>query len=95
MSKPWSGGGLVYGLTAAKIAAWVIEQAFQEDDFSEGLLARYEKGWKKAFGRQLQAGMLWRSIFESMGDFEIQMALKGMGVFNPLLNELDMDFLVR
>ena len=95
MSKPWSGGGLVYGLTAARIAANVIEQAFQEGDFSEGFLARYEKGWKKAFGNQLHAGMLGRGIFENLGDFEIRMALRGMRIFSPLLNGLDMDFLVR
>jgi len=95
MSKPWSGGGLVYGLTAARIAARTISEAFEQDDFSEGFLARYERGWKKAFGRQIQAGMFGRAVFESMGDFEVQMALSCMGLFNPVLNGLDMDFLVR
>jgi digeranylgeranylglycerophospholipid reductase len=94
MSKPWSGGGLIYGLTAARIAARVVKEVFQERDFSEGFLARYESCWKKAFGRQIQAGMLGRKLFENMGDFEIRMVLKCARIFNPLLNGLDMDFLV-
>lgn len=94
MSKPWSGGGLIYGLTAARIAARTVADAFEQDDFSEGFLARYEKEWKKAFGRQIQMGMLGRGVFEKMGNFEIQLALRGLGFFQPLANMLDMDFLV-
>ena len=94
MNKPWSGGGLIYGLTAARIAARTVAEAFEQDDFSEGFLERYERGWKKAFGRQIQAGMLGRRIFENMGNFEVQASLKAMGIFNPVLNGLDMDFLV-
>lgn len=95
MSKPWSGGGLIYGLTAARIAARVVEEAFQENDFSEGFLARYERGWKAVFGRQIQAGMLGRKVFENMGNFEVECALRGMEFLSPLLNGLDMDFLAR
>jgi digeranylgeranylglycerophospholipid reductase len=94
MSKPWSGGGIIYGLTAARIAARVVEEAFERWDFSEGFLARYEKGWKKAFRRKIQAGMLGRKIFEGMGDFEAGLAVRCMRILNPVLNGLDMDFLV-
>jgi digeranylgeranylglycerophospholipid reductase len=95
MSKPWSGGGLIYGLTAARIAAKTIVEAFEGNDFSEGFLARYESGWRSAFGGQIQMGMLGRRIWGKMGDFEIQMALKGLGFFHPLINGMDMDFLAR
>jgi digeranylgeranylglycerophospholipid reductase len=94
MSKPWSGGGLIYGLTAAKIAAETACQAFNENDFSEGFLARYEKGWKKEIGRQIQAGMLGRKVFEGMGDFEVGLALGAMRILNPLINGMNMDFLL-
>jgi len=47
------------------------------------------------FGRQIQAGMLGRRIFENMGDFEVGLALRGLGFFQPLADMLDMDFLVR
>jgi digeranylgeranylglycerophospholipid reductase len=93
MSKPWSGGGIIYGFMAAKIAARTVLEAFEWKDFSEGFLERYEKCWKNAFGRQIQTGMFGRRIFEGAGDFEIQMALKAMSIFSPLLNGMDMDFL--
>jgi hypothetical protein len=57
-------------------------------------LARYEKGWKKAFGGKIRAGMLGRKIFEGMGDFEAGLAVRCMRILNPVLNGLDMDFLV-
>jgi flavin-dependent dehydrogenase len=95
MSKPWSGGGIIYGFTAARIAAQTVREAFEENDFSGGFLKRYEKEWKEVFGRQLQMGMLGRRIFESSGNFEIELALRVMRIFNPLLNGMDMDFLVR
>lgn len=95
MSKPWSGGGIIYGLTAARIAAKTVEEAFEHGNFSEGFLERYESGWKKVFGKQIQAGMLGRRVFENMGDFEVGLALRGMRIFNPLINLMDMDFLVK
>ena len=95
MSKPWSGGGLIYGFTAARIAAKTVADAFEQDDFSEGFLERYERGWKNVFGRQIQAGMLGRWIFENSGDFEVGMALRTMRIFSPLLNGMDMDFLAK
>jgi len=95
MSKPWSGGGVIYGLTAAKIAARTVVEAFEQGDFSEGFLAKYEREWKHAFGRQIQIGMFGRRLFEEMGDFEVELALKGMGIISPILDRLDMDFLAR
>ena len=94
MSKPWSGGGLIYGLTAARQAAITVLDAFEWTDFSEDFLARYERRWRAALGKQLRMGMLGRSLFGKSGDFEIRMALEGLGFFQPVLNRLDMDFLV-
>lgn len=95
MSKPWSGGGLIYGLTAARIAANVVCEAFNQNDFSEGFLSRYESGWKKEIGRQIQVGMFGRGIFESMDNGDVKIVLKLLRICNPLMNMLDMDFLVR
>ena len=95
MTKPWSGGGVIWGFTAARVAARAIEQACEQEDFSEAFLARYEKGWKRAFGRQVQVGMLGRKIFERMENPEICLALRGLGILRPLVNRMDMDFLAR
>jgi digeranylgeranylglycerophospholipid reductase len=95
MSKPWSGGGVIWGLTAARIASRTIIRAFEENDFSEGFLSSYERGWKKAFGRQIQAGMLGRKVFEKMEDPEVGLTLRAMGLFRPVINRMDMDFLTK
>jgi digeranylgeranylglycerophospholipid reductase len=95
MSKPWSGGGIIFGFTAARIAARVVVEAFREDDFSGAFLARYESGWKRAFGRQIQAGMLGRKVFERMDNQDIETVLKCLRFFMPIINRMDMDFLVK
>lgn len=94
MAKPWSGGGVIWGFTAARIAAKVVVQAFQERDFSESFLARYERGWKKAFGRQIQVGMLGRRLFGNLDQGDSEAVLKCLGFLQPLINRMDMDFLV-
>ncbi len=93
MSKPWSGGGVIWGLTAARIAANTVIRAFEKDDFSEGFLSQYERGWKKVFGRQVQAGMLGRKVFEKMDGPEIGLTLKMLELLRPAINRMDMDFL--
>ena len=91
-SKPWSGGGVVYGLKCAEIAASVAAEAARRHDFSEAFLKRYEAGWKNAMGRQIALGMLWRRLFRGMSNSQIDLALAAAGKV-PLLNRLDMDLI--
>jgi geranylgeranyl reductase family protein len=96
--KPWSGGGVIYSLTAAEIAAKTINQAKSANDFSESFLKRYEHGswgWKKAFGGRIRTGMLARSMFKRMNNTQLNLAMRGMGRARFLMNKLDMDFLVK
>jgi len=46
--KPTTGGGVVMGLTCAKIAGETAYQATQQDDFSENFLTRYQQRWQRA-----------------------------------------------
>lgn len=89
--KPWSGGGLVYGLTCAEIAAQVLKEA---RDFSEPSLKKYEQEWKKKIGSRIRAGMLARAMFKRMNNAQINLALTGANRVRFLMNRLDMDFLV-
>jgi geranylgeranyl reductase family protein len=93
--KPWSGGGVIYSLTAAEIAANVIKQAKDGNDFSENVLKAYEDGWKSAFGKQIRTGMLGRSVFKRMGNTRLNLAMCTMNKARFLMNKLDMDFLVK
>jgi len=96
--KPWSGGGVIYSLTAAEIAADVLKQAKAVNDFTAGYLKRYEHGgdgWKKAFGSRIRTGMIGRSLFKRMGNTRLNLAMRGMGRASFLMNKLDMDFLMK
>jgi len=48
--KPTTGGGVVMGLTCAKIAGETAHQAVLNDDSSENFLSQYQQRWHKAIG---------------------------------------------
>ncbi|RLI98021.1 MAG: hypothetical protein DRO99_01795 [Candidatus Aenigmatarchaeota archaeon] len=91
--KPWSGGGVIYSLTAAGIAAEAAAEAKKSMDFSERALRGYEMGWKARFGKQITAGMAGRSVFKRMSNSQLDLAFSGMARVRKLMNKLDMDFL--
>ena len=90
--KPWSGGGVIYGLTCAEIAAKTVEKAFRFDDFSASLLSEYENTWKKALAKQIKIGLVFRKFLEHSTDFQLDVALKTGKVLN--YSWMDMDFIV-
>ncbi len=90
--KPWSGGGLIYGLTCAKIAANITEKAFRFNDFSEGVLKEYEKKWKGAVGKQISLGLLFRKFLRSSTDLQLDIAFRTGSLFD--YGRLDMDFIL-
>lgn len=58
--KPYSGGGLIYGFTAADIAAKVINPDNPD-------LSLYEKGWRKALGSEIVMGNILKSCYHFPG----------------------------
>ena len=90
--KPWSGGGVVYGLTCAQIAAKTIEKAFRFNDFSESVFAGYENEWKKKIGKQIKLGILFRKFLKNSNDFHLDLALRAGKFFS--YNWMDMDFIL-
>ena len=88
--KPWSGGGVVYGLTCAKIAVDVIKDALQKNDFSENALEIYENRWKNAIGKNIVAGLMFREFYKESSPEEIEKIFNLMKKCN--INFLDMDF---
>jgi len=91
-NKPWSGGGVVYGLTCAAIAAKIVEKAFRFNDFSEDILKEYESAWKKKIGRQIRLGIAFRKFLEASNDFQFDLAFSAGRLFN--YKWMDMDFIV-
>jgi geranylgeranyl reductase family protein len=87
--KPWSGGGIIYGFTAAGIAADVVKKA--SGNYEESVLETYETGWRSSFGRNISLGMLMRAMFKEMKNSDIDRLFDKVGK-SGALDSLDMDF---
>lgn len=58
-----SGEGISYALQSGKFAGKTALEAIKLDDFSSNLLKQYESTWKKKFGKELNAGLMFRDLF--------------------------------
>ncbi len=74
--KPTSGGGVYMGAVCAKIAGEVAARASRK----EASLEEYEKGWRKAVGRELSIGMMIHKGLGKLGD-------DGLNEFIAYLNQ--------
>lgn len=88
--KPWSGGGLVYGMLAAGEAKKALDTCFRSGDFSRGSLAVYEKGWKKILEKNIKRGMFLRKVYSRLGNRSLELLLNRYA--EKRAGKLDMDF---
>lgn len=51
--NPLTGEGIDYAMYSGKIASEVLIKAFEKENFSERFFKKYEKLWKKSFGKDL------------------------------------------
>lgn len=56
-TKPFTGGGILYGLRAASIAADAVDPGNPES------LARYERGWRDELGKEIRLGSMIRRAY--------------------------------
>lgn len=64
--KPFSGGGIIYGLISAGYAAKALIKSLKVYDYSkEFFVENYDKEWKKHVGKGIRKGMLLRKLFYS------------------------------
>ncbi len=91
-TKPWSGGGVVYGMTAAKCAAETVFTAFEEENFKSSLLFGYEKAWKSRFEKQIKLGMLFRSFLKEADNHDLDRLVAKARPLEDRFRGLDMDF---
>jgi digeranylgeranylglycerophospholipid reductase len=66
--KPTTGGGVVMGLTCARIAGETAAQAVQQRDFSGTFLSSYQKRWKQAIGFDMNAMRQIRLMLNRLSD---------------------------
>jgi geranylgeranyl reductase family protein len=69
--KPTTGGGIIFGLLCARIAAETAYQAIRKNDFSERFLSRYQARWRKAIGFELNTMLRLRKWLNRLSDAQI------------------------
>lgn len=80
---PITGGGIGNGCIAGKIAGEVLSLAFEERDFSETFLQRYEKGWRDEMEERLYRNWMAKEKLVTLSDEtfdKIIQALSEIGV---------------
>ena len=94
--KPFSGGGLVYGLTGAKFAAEACVKCLKEDRYDHRFLEEnYDDVWKKELTGPIMKGLLLNKMIHSFSDnkLSVSFSLVRKGKVRKLLEFLDMDLL--
>jgi digeranylgeranylglycerophospholipid reductase len=89
-TKPWSGGGVVYGLTCAGHAARTLKEAFDKGELSGKALAGYEQAWRAELERPIQMGLMARELYRNMDNRQLGELFDKMAGMD--LDSLDMDF---
>jgi digeranylgeranylglycerophospholipid reductase len=93
--KPTTGGGVVMGLTCAKIAGETAAKAVQQQDFSDSFMSRYQKRWKQAIGFDMSAMRQIRLMLNRLSDKRLDGIIKlcsQMHVDEKLQGLDDIDF---
>jgi digeranylgeranylglycerophospholipid reductase len=66
--KATTGGGIYYGLLAARLAAETISRAFGTGCFAATTLQAYERAWRSLLADELALGLSFRRLYGWLGD---------------------------
>ncbi len=66
--KPTTGGGVITGMICAKIAAKTILKVLNLNDFSERVLAEYQRAWTRKLGFEFKVMLRLRKILDRLSD---------------------------
>jgi digeranylgeranylglycerophospholipid reductase len=93
--KPTTGGGVVFGLTCAGIAAEVADEALRRNDVSSNFLALYQKRCGETLGFDFSVMLRVRRFFDSLSDAKLDDVLRfcaRIGLNKTLGNVDEIDF---
>ncbi len=91
--KPFSGGGVIYGLISATFCSRACVRALRENRFDARFLRReYDKKWKKKLKRPIKRGMLYSRLLHG-SDLKLKLLLKIGKRIKFILQGWDMDLL--
>lgn len=93
--KPTTGGGVVFGLTCARIAAEVASEALGRGDVSANCLQLYQKRCRETLGFDVSVMLRMRRFLNALSDEQLDAALRfcaRVGVDKALGDVEEIDF---
>jgi len=93
--KPTTGGGVIFGMTCARIAAEVADEALRKDDVSKEFLGTYQKHCEQVLGFDVRAMLRMRKTLDALSDERIDNLVglcRKLGLDSTLQNLEDIDF---
>jgi digeranylgeranylglycerophospholipid reductase len=93
--KPTTGGGVVFSITCAIIAAEVASKALKEDNFSKNALEPYQKRFSNKIGFDMDVMLRARRVLNTFSDNKIDRAARfatRVGLDEALRNVDEIDF---
>jgi digeranylgeranylglycerophospholipid reductase len=93
--KPTTGGGVIFGLTCARIAAQVASEALQRNDVSSNYLQLYHKRCRDTLGFDVSVMLRLRKFLDTLSDERVDKALRfcqKLGLDKTLQNVEEIDF---
>jgi len=93
--KPTTGGGVIFGMTCAKVAAEVAYDALSKNDFSAEFLGVYQRRCKGILGFDVKVMLRIRKMLDAMSDEKIDDAIslcKKLSLDKSLQDVKDIDF---
>jgi len=93
--KPTTGGGVVFGMTCARVAAEVACQTLQKNDFSSEFLGLYQKLCKEILGFDVNIMLRIRKMLDIISDDKLDEAISfctKLRLEKSIQNVKDVDF---
>jgi digeranylgeranylglycerophospholipid reductase len=93
--KPTTGGGVVFGMTCARVAADVAYEALCENDFSAKFLSAYQRRCKESLGFDVNVMLKIRKVLNAMSDAKVDSVIsfcKKLKLAETLQSVKDIDF---
>jgi len=93
--KPTTGGGVIFGLTSAKIAAQVANEALKRNDLSSSYLQLYQKRCADMLGFDFSVMLRIRKFLDALSDEKVDKALRfcaASGLDEKLRDVEEIDF---
>jgi digeranylgeranylglycerophospholipid reductase len=93
--KPTTGGGVIFGMTCARVAAEVASEALGKNNFSEEFLSTYQTRCREMFGFDTKIMLRMRKTLDALPDKKVDDAIAlctKLGLDKALQNVKDIDF---